>query len=114
MVCKRCGFDYEGEECPVCNAEEKGTEANKTHARHSKKNAPLGIISMILGVAGLFFNHLPLAIAGLVISIKAIKTYGADDYVTTGLVTSAISIGMNVLSAVSSVMIIAASLILLG
>ena len=49
MICEKCGFEYNGEKCPVC-------EANVTDEKLAiaeNKKSPLGIVGMILGIVGL-------------------------------------------------------------
>lgn len=99
MFCEKCGFEYTGEYCPVC-ADNKPGEVKA-------KNSPstLGLIGMILGIAS-FMVGSPFDIGGLVCSIIAIKQDKKDPYATAGLISSAIHLGMNVFSAISSIVML--------
>ena len=48
MICEKCGFEYEGENCPVCAAADT-VEVAEAPA----KKGPLGIIGMVLGIVGI-------------------------------------------------------------
>ena len=97
MFCEKCGFDYEGEKCPVCEAEAS------TVAVEQAEKSPCGLIGMIMGIASFFMIGWPLAAAGLVLSIIGKKKCATDGMATAGLITSIISLVINVLSAVAAI-----------
>ena len=114
MICEKCGFEYEGENCPVCAAADT-VEVTEAPA----KKGPLGIIGMVLGIVGLamfvfgaggnitataalsylaFFlipgyiiGAIP-SIAGMVISCIALKAAPADKFAKLGKTFSLIGI----------------------
>ena len=97
MFCEKCGFDYEGEKCPVCEA-----EASAVAVEQAEKS-PCGLIGMIMGIASFFMIGWPLAAAGLVLSIIGKKKCATDGMATAGLITSIISLVINVLSALAAI-----------
>ncbi len=97
MFCEKCGFDYEGEKCPVCEAEAS------TVAVEQAEKSPCGLIGMIMGIASFFMIGWPLAAAGLVLSIIGKKKCATDGMATAGVITSIISLVINVLSALAAI-----------
>lgn len=97
MICEKCGFDYAGEKCPVCAAE------NISVVTKTEEKSPCGLIGMIMGIASFVIVGMPLAIAGLILSIIGKKKCSTDGYATAGLITSIISIVLSVLAVVGLV-----------
>ena len=97
MFCEKCGFDYEGEKCPVCEAEAS------TVAVEQAEKSPCGLIGMIMGIASFFMVGWPLAAAGLVLSIIGKKKCATDGMATAGVITSIISLAINVLTALAAI-----------
>ena len=86
MICEKCGFDYESEKCPVCNAEATTviTPKNEEKSHH-------GLIGMIFGIVSFFFGGLFLSIPGLILSGIGLKKNKNDGFSVAGLVTSILS-----------------------
>ena len=95
MICEKCGFDYTGEKCPVC-------EANYEVTVEKASKSPLGLIGMIMGLASFLYIGWPLAAAGLILSIFGKKKCPTDGLATAGLISSIISLAWNILSMVSA------------
>ena len=104
MICKKCGYDFEGEICPMCH--------NKVSAN---KNSPYGLIGMILSICSwtmkiinyvisLFIPFVPnipdfpFAVAGLVLSVVGRDKNKSDGMATTGIILSSIKIGVRCVS----------------
>ena len=51
MFCEKCGFEYEGEKCPVCEAEVAAVENVEVEAVAKKSVLP--IIALIAGIASI-------------------------------------------------------------
>ena len=51
MFCEKCGFEYEGEKCPVCEAEVAAVENVQVEAVAKKSVLP--IIALIAGIASI-------------------------------------------------------------
>ena len=51
MFCEKCGFEYEGEKCPVCEAEALAVENVEVEAVAKKSVLP--IIALIVGIASI-------------------------------------------------------------
>ena len=51
MFCEKCGFEYEGEKCPVCEAEVAAVENVQVEAVAKKSVLP--IIALIVGIASI-------------------------------------------------------------
>ena len=101
MTCEKCGFEYTGDTCPVCAAE----EANKAVAAENKRSR-LGPIGMIMAIASFFYVGTPLTIAGLILSVIGKKKNKKDGFATAGLITSIICLVYNVMNSVLAIVII--------
>ncbi len=54
MFCEKCGFEYEGEKCPVCEAEVVAVENVEVEAV-AKKSKLFGILGLVAGIASVAF-----------------------------------------------------------
>ena len=52
MFCEKCGFEYEGEKCPVCEAEVAAVENVEVEAV-AKKSKLFGILGLVAGIASI-------------------------------------------------------------
>ncbi len=82
MICEKCGFEYEGENCPVCEV-----AASKVVVDEPKKSA-CGIVGMILGILSLVNLNWMFAIPGLILSKKALNVCPGDKRAKAGRTTS--------------------------
>jgi hypothetical protein len=89
MICEKCGFEYEGENCPVCEV-----AGSKVVVDEPKKSA-FGIVGMILGILS-FFNGIPYAIASLILSNIGLKRCPTDGCAKAGKTMSIISLIINI------------------
>ena len=106
MICEKCGFEYKSAKCPVC-AEEEITEPKSPAVTAGEKKSSLGLVGMILAIASFTLNFVapgvpefPCAIAGLIVSLIAIKKHGADGYSKTGLIMSIVKIALTIITTV--------------
>ena len=88
MTCEKCGFEYTGDTCPVCAAE----EANKAAVAAEQKSNPLGLVGMILGIVGLATCDIALAIASLILASLSNKRCPGDPKAKVGKILSIITI----------------------
>ena len=64
MICEKCGFDYEGEKCPVCEAEVPVVETVETFEIPEKKSKLFGILGLVAGVASIVLAFIGGSIIG--------------------------------------------------
>ena len=64
MICEKCGFDYEGEKCPVCEAEVPVVETVETVEAPKKKSKLFGILGLVIGVASIVLAFIGGSIIG--------------------------------------------------
>ena len=119
MFCEKCGFEYSGARCPVCEIEERERAERIVAARIAReeqaqqvpqKKSSLGLVSLILAIASFVigyiipgFPEMPLAIAALIISISAAKKQQADKCSKAGLFISIAKIALTVFLFISAI-----------
>lgn len=86
MICEKCGFEYEGEKCPVCEVNDVNVVIEEP------KRSPMGLISMIMGIASFFMGGVPLSIASIILGSLAKKKCSTDGYAKAGIICSIINI----------------------
>ena len=100
MICEKCGFEYEGENCPVCEV------AGSKVVVDEPKKSPCGLIGMILGIVS-FFQGIPFAIAGLILSNIGLKKCPVDGRAKAGKTLSIISLIINIVMYVGAIVLVA-------
>ena len=90
MICEKCGFEYEGEKCPVCEV-----EASQIVTEQPKKSA-CGIVGMILGILSLVNLNWMFAIPGLILSKKALNVCPGDKRAKAGRTTSLLGLILSI------------------
>ena len=116
MFCEKCGFEYSGARCPVCEAEERERAERIVAAKLQQeqqianKKSSLGIFSLILAIGSFVigyiipgFPEMPLAIVSIILSIIAAKKNKADKCSKAGLFISIAKIVLTVVLFISAI-----------
>ena len=86
MTCEKCGFEYEGESCPVCEVENINAEVKKPG-----KKSVCGLHGLIMGSVSLLFLGWPLSLVGFILSIIGKKKCKTDGVAKAGVIISVLT-----------------------
>lgn len=133
MFCEKCGFEYEGEKCPVCEAEVAAVEDVEVEAVAKKSSLPkialiVGIASAVLaliggllvgsifGILGIIILILPAILPGAAAVVLGILSMKADKKLgIVAIVLGAVSIAVYLVAGVVGYFIgLALGLVLAG
>ena len=98
MICEKCGYTYEKDSCPVCNA-----VAERKLKLNEKKSA-LGVVGMIMSIISCgikviipFIPSIPISIASLILSIIGAVKNKKDGFAVTGICVSSANIVLRII-----------------
>ena len=91
MFCEKCGFEYEGEKCPVCEAEVAAVENVEVEAVAKKSSLPT--IALIVGIASV-----ALALIGGLLAGAILGFLGIILFILPAIIPGAAAIVLGVLS----------------
>ena len=113
MLCEKCGFEYEGEKCPVCevNAE---TEVTENTPLPPKKSIVLPIIALCVGIASVVLSCIGALIIGSLLGLIGAILFILPAAIpgAAAIVLGAIGIRKNTAMGVAAVILGAASIII--
>ena len=107
MTCEKCGFEYEGEYCPVCEVENINTAV-----KAPSKKSVCGLLGLIISSASLMFFGWPLSLVGLILSLIGKGKCKKDGVAKAGVIMSVITLIYHVICKIISSIVAAINLLL--
>ena len=106
MICEKCGYQYEGDTCSVCEA----VSARKLKLKNKK--TPFGIIGMIISILSCgikiivpFAPSIPISIISIVFSIIGISKNKRDGFGIAGICISSTNIVLRIIAKAANIIL---------